>query len=147
MPNAARPSLLMLACVLLAACDSATTASGDATPAPVGTSPSSGPEHQAAVQVSEERTDALMEIARALRDADANVAWPVEEAFWAEVRKRHPATDARSDITLDGWQRPLIYVREGDMRRMRLYSSGPNGKDEYGLVDDVALRQGETTIE
>ena len=147
MPNAARPSLLMLACVLLAACDSATTASGDAIPSPAGASASPSPDHQAAVQVSEQRIDALMEIARALRDADANVAWPVEEAFWAEVRKRHPATDAGSDITLDGWQRPLIYVREGDMRRMRLYSSGPNGKDEYGLVDDVALRQGETTIE
>ena len=147
MSNAARTPLLMLACVLLAACDTATPAAGDAAPSPVGTSASSGPEHQAAVQISEERTDALMEIARALRDADANVAWPVAEAFWAEVRKRHPATDAGSDITLDGWQRPLIYVREGDMRRMRLYSSGPNGKDEYGLVDDVALRQGETTIE
>ena len=147
MPNAARPSLLLLACVLLAACDSATPASGEATAAPVGLSASAGPDHQAAVQVSEQRIDQLMEVARALRDADANVAWPAADAFWAEVRKRHPATGAGSDITLDGWQRPLIYVREGDMRRMRLYSSGPNGKDEYGLVDDVGLRQGETTIE
>ncbi|MFP7721774.1 hypothetical protein [Lysobacter sp. A3-1-A15] len=147
MPNAARTPLLMLACVLLAACDTATPASGDATPAPAGASASQGPDHQAAVQVSEQRIDALMEVARALRDADANLAWPVADAFWAEARTRHPATDPRSDITLDGWQRPLIYVREGDMRRMRLYSAGPNGKDEYGLVDDVALRQGETTIE
>lgn len=33
------------------------------------------------------------------------------------------------------------------MRRMRLYSAGPNGKDEYGHVDDVALREAETSID
>lgn len=148
MHDAARTPLLMLACMLLAACD-ASEPPEPATPAPASTLSNAPPsaDHQEAIRVSEQRVDQLMDIARSLRDADANLAWPVADAFWAEVRRRHPAGDARADATLDGWQRPLLYVREGDMRKVRLYSAGPNGKDEYGHVDDVALREGETLIE
>lgn len=147
MTDTARP-LLLLGCLLLAACDTSTTASTDAdTPVPAMTGAPESAGHPAAVQRSEQHVEQLMEIARALRDADPNLAWPSADAFWAEVRSRHPAGDPTSDVGLDGWQRPLLYVREGDMRRMRLYSAGPNGKDEYGHVDDVALRQGETLIE
>lgn len=95
-----------------------------------------------AVRVSEQRTDQLAEVVRALRDRDSNMAFPTPAAFWAEVRTQHSA-----EASLDGWQRPLLYVRDGDMRRYKLYSAGPNGRDEYGFGDDVAVREGETSIE
>lgn len=116
----------------------------DTTPAPVEPSPASAamPDVDPAVRVSEQRTDSLAEVVRALRDRDSNLAYPTPAAFWAEVRTQHPA-----EAGLDGWQRPLLYVRDGDMRRFKLYSAGPNGRDEYGVGDDVALREGQTSVE
>lgn len=122
------------------------TGCADTTPAPVeaaqAATAAAMPDVDPAVRVSEQRTDALADVVRALRDRDPNIAYPTPDAFWAEVRARHPA-----EAGLDGWQRPLLYVRDGDMRRFRLYSAGPNGRDEYGVGDDVALREGQTLIE
>ncbi len=117
----------------------------DSEPDAVG--PSAAAAIDPAVAVSEQRTESLVELLREMRDTDANLAWPLPNTFWAEVRRRHPGMDPSSDMTLDGWRRPLLYVRGGDMRTYRLYSAGPNGRDEYGTGDDVALRQGETVVE
>ena len=135
--RAAAPLWLVFAIAL-------STGGNDTTPAPVASAPASAamPDVDPAVRVFEQRTDALAEGVRALRDRDSNLAFPTPDAFWAEVRARHPA-----DAALDGWQRPLLYVRDGDMRRFKLYSAGPNGRDEYGVGDDVALREGQTSIE
>lgn len=139
--------MALIRCVPLALCATVALVTGCDGTSPAATATSNLPDDTVnAVTVSEQRAEQLVEIARAMRDVDPNLAWPMPDAFWAEVRKQSPAADAAGDISLDGWQRPLLYVRR-DMRSFRLYSAGPNGKDEYGHGDDVALRQGETIID
>ncbi len=132
---------------LLALAITASTGCHSPDSGPVAAVPSPASAIDPAVAVSEQRTEYLVELLREMRDADSNFAWPLPNAFWAEVRRRHPGVDPSADLTLDGWRRPLLYVRGGDMRTFRLYSAGPNGRDEYGTGDDVALRQGETVVE
>ncbi|MEO5596416.1 MAG: hypothetical protein ABIQ97_04665 [Lysobacteraceae bacterium] len=132
---------------LLALAIAASTGCNAPDSAPVAAVPSPASAIDPAVAVSEQRAESLVELLREMRDADSNLAWPTTDTLWAEVRRRHPGMDQSSNLTLDGWLRPMLYVRGGDMRTYKLYSAGPNGRDEYGTGDDVALHEGETVIQ
>jgi general secretion pathway protein G len=56
---------------------------------------------------------------------------PVEAGRW-----RGPYVEG-ADVFRDGWARPLRYLPPAPGARPRVYSFGPNGRDEGGEGDDI----------
>lgn len=94
-------------------------------------------------QAIERKLEAVVGIARELRDSHGSVQPPTEADLISAVRQRLPATTPDADPLLDAWNLPLRYelVNEREGNRLqtgfRVSSAGPNGRFESSGGDDL----------
>jgi hypothetical protein len=92
---------------------------------------------------TQRKLEAVVDVARDLRDASGGVQPPAEADVFAAVRQRYPASTPADDPLLDAWNQPLRYelVNERVDRKLdtgfRVLSAGPNGRHEGGSGDDL----------